>query len=673
MPFFLLGSFLLSSYIGKSIFEKEYPLLVILIISLLFLIVLSFKKGGKIFAILSLTFASCGLTLPKIIVNEPLKQINGNGIVYKIGDDYFLWRNASGRYYVEENDHEQEIGNILYILGETTDLKMTHYENRFDFGKYLEEIGVLAELKPQKIEIKYRNVFGINKRVKEFANNFQEPGNTFIRFLLLGRAGTKLGTELKKMNLFYIMSSSGLLFSSVIHLLEKVFSYFFEENKIRKISILISIFLFPFFIAKVSYWRSLLTRIARIFYEKKYQKKLPMFTFLPLLAFSFLICDFSLLFQSGFFWTFALSFYFHLIGPWKRRGGTFKTRFGNFILRSLILLPLFLSFNGSFFFSLLKNLFLLPLSSFLFLFIIPFFLFSCPARGIFEPLFSFTHDFIRYFVSPFPEIIVWKTGLLILVSFILISGLYFYLIRCRYSFLCPSFIVIFLVISSIIQPSKYLSGEVIFLDVGQGDAILIRNKEKATLIDTGGSRYFDLASETLIPAFRKRGILSLESVIITHDDFDHSGALDSLCEHFPVKEVIRTIDGSYSSAGIEFYNLNPGNFENENDNSLVLYFSFLGRDFLLMGDAGFAVENMILEKYPDLECDVLKVGHHGSNTSSSYDFLKEIKPKEAVISVGENNFYQHPHKDVLENLMELEITIRRTDLEGSIVYRDFVI
>lgn len=112
--------------------------------------------------------------------------------------------------------------------------------------------------------------------------------------------------------------------------------------------------------------------------------------------------------------------------------------------------------------------------------------------------------------------------------------------------------------------------------------------------------------------------------------------------------------------------LNTKEYDNENDNSNVIYTELDGYKFMFMGDAGIEKEKDILEKYNLSNIDVLKVGHHGSGTSSSKEFVKEIKPKYGVISVGKNNRYGHPNKEVLNNLSDSKIY--RTDQDGSIMF-----
>ena len=173
-----------------------------------------------------------------------------------------------------------------------------------------------------------------------------------------------------------------------------------------------------------------------------------------------------------------------------------------------------------------------------------------------------------------------------------------------------------------------------------------------------------------------------------HGDYDHMGEVINLVNDFKVDNVIFNC-GEYNNLEnelinvldkkhIEYYScikeLNVDNnklyflqtkeYDNENDNSNVVYFNYNNYKFLFMGDAGIKREKDILEKYNIEDINFLKVGHHGSKTSSSEEFINEINPKYSIISVGKNNRYGHPNKEVLENLKESKIY--RTDEDGSI-------
>ena len=110
--------------------------------------------------------------------------------------------------------------------------------------------------------------------------------------------------------------------------------------------------------------------------------------------------------------------------------------------------------------------------------------------------------------------------------------------------------------------------------------------------------------------------------------------------------------------------LNNKIYDNENDNSLVLYFEILGKKILLMGDAGVNVEKNILEEYNIKNIDILKVGHHGSKTSSNQCFIDKINPKYSIISVGRNNRYNHPNEEVIKRLENSKVY--RTDKDGTV-------
>lgn len=211
--------------------------------------------------------------------------------------------------------------------------------------------------------------------------------------------------------------------------------------------------------------------------------------------------------------------------------------------------------------------------------------------------------------------------------------------------------------------------EVHFIDVGQGDCTLIRNGSDAVLIDTGGSLYDDIASECLIPYFNRIGVFGLDTVLISHTDNDHAGALEGLISGFRVGEVIYAADvmGEFEAGGLTFADLNVLDVSDQNEASGIFFFDVRGTEFLVMGDATVASEKAMLSAFPDLSCDVLRIGHHGSLTSTSEELLDSLDPDLAVISVGKN-YYGHPNREILSRLDERGIPYWRTDLQGTLVY-----
>lgn len=253
-------------------------------------------------------------------------------------------------------------------------------------------------------------------------------------------------------------------------------------------------------------------------------------------------------------------------------------------------------------------------------------------------------------------------------------------------------------------------GEVTVLDVGQGDSIFIRlpfNKGNY-LIDTGGvmdfneeawrkrRKPFDPGEDIVVPFLKSKGVDRLDKLIITHGDWDHLGSAVKIVSLLPVDEVVfgktsgrketelelmqflqekgiqvtEVHRGLYWKEGeYSFYILAPEkNSRSGNNASLVIFTELGGYRWLFTGDLETDGEVELLSSYPNLSIDVLKVGHHGSRTSSSSGFLDQITPEVAIISVGRNNRFGHPHKEVLERLEERNIAIFRTDIHGAITF-----
>lgn len=261
--------------------------------------------------------------------------------------------------------------------------------------------------------------------------------------------------------------------------------------------------------------------------------------------------------------------------------------------------------------------------------------------------------------------------------------------------------ILLLIITIIIWKTyPYLRNETLiyFIDVGQGDSCLIvtPHNKKSILIDTGGkisfkeetwkkrSKEYKISTDTLIPFMRSIGVNKLNYVFLTHGDADHAGEFKDLSENFKIDKIYinkgeqnsiekkaknaKTIDfNNIEIDNIKIQSLNEQIYSNENDNSIVLFMKVENTKILLMGDASTKVESDILSNYNLETVDILKVGHHGSITSSKESFIKEINPKYSIISVGKNNRYGHPNKEVLTTLEKSKIY--RTDVNGSILFK----
>lgn len=209
------------------------------------------------------------------------------------------------------------------------------------------------------------------------------------------------------------------------------------------------------------------------------------------------------------------------------------------------------------------------------------------------------------------------------------------------------------------------NGSITMIDVGQGDCTLIRLpfNQGNILVDTGGNINYDIAENTIIPYLKAVGIHQLDYVYISHDDYDHSGALESLTQNFKIHQVINEYEEERKIGNISIRMLDHSS-TNDNDDSLVMVVDFKNFRMLMTGDISQDVENELIEKYPPMDIDILKVSHHGSQTSTSAKFLSWVHPSIAMIGVGKNNLYHHPSENVIQRLKRKGITILRTDQDG---------
>lgn len=205
-----------------------------------------------------------------------------------------------------------------------------------------------------------------------------------------------------------------------------------------------------------------------------------------------------------------------------------------------------------------------------------------------------------------------------------------------------------------------------FIDIGQGDAILIRQGTQSMLIDTGDTDSSN--RKKLLAYIENLGITTIDWLILTHPDADHIGGAADVINKFSVMRCIMP-DAEKSTATFTRLMDALEKSTDTNNYSAVLRLTYGTKRMIFSGDAERESEEEILKKYPasDLKCDLLKLGHHGSSTSSTDEYLDAISPSYAVISCGVGNKYGHPHKETMTKLSKRGITVYRTDTMGTVI------
>ena len=620
--------------------------------------------------------------------NPNSNYVIGKIIDYKVKENYTIINlNEIIVYYYDEFHYK--IGDIIKVEGVIKEIESNTNFNLFNYKKYMLSKRIIHKIESNKITLIKENkniLYEIKNKIKE-----RTEKHKYFGLFIIGE--NNLENEIKdsfKINgISHLFAISGMHITLFISILTFLLKKIIKNKKI--ILLLIILFLlFYMFITNysVSVVRaSLLTILINI--NKLYKLNI---STLKLLMYIFLIClsyNPYYIYQVGFVFTFLITFTLILFSKKIPSNYILKiliTSIISFIVSIPILINNFYSVN-----------FLSPLLNIIFIPFITFIIFPLTlVTFIFPSLICILDIFVN--ILEFLSINLSKIDLFIFtfkkvsIFFIILYYVIIYFTLNKILNKKYSYIFILLIILIIHHNINYLNNytKITILDVGQGDSSLIEleHNKGNILIDTGGNIYKDQTSNILIPYFKSIGINKINYLILTHGDFDHMGNAINLVNNFRIENVIfncgdfNDLEKKFievlNNKNIKYYAcinelnidkyklqfLNTGIYDDENTSSSVIYFNYNNYKFLFMGDASTKREKDIVEKYNLNNIDFLKVGHHGSNTSSGEDFISGINPKYSLISVGKNNRYGHPKKSVLDILVNSKIY--RTDLDGSI-------
>ncbi len=588
-----------------------------------------------------------------------------------------------------------KLGDKIKVEGEVSKPQNNTIPNIFNYKKYLKSRKIDNIIKANKITLIKENK-DIKFQIKNFLINHIEKYKT-CKYLKTFILGDNSDIEKDTINTYQINGISHLFAVSGMHLSLFATVLLVILKKVNeKIKYLIIILIFIFFSFLTNYSPSIL-RALILYILVTINKAFK----LNIKTIYLLIIDFILLllynpfyiYNIGFIFSFTISFSLilttHIINNYNNYFiKLFVTSLISFITSIPILINNFHEIN---LLTPVANIVFVPLVSFI---IFPMSLLTIiikPLDNIFLLLTNIleqtslivTEFKLNLILSHIPWYII---IIYYITIFVFIKGIY----KKQIIKIIP--LIVLIIIHTNIKYFKK-NTKVTTLDVGQGDSILVEFNKENVLIDTGGIRNSNssIIKNKTIPYLKSLGIKNINYLILTHGDYDHMGEAINLVNNFKVdkvifncgpyndleKELIKVLDKKrikYYSC-IKELNINKNKlqflqtkeYDNENDNSNVIITELGGYKFMFMGDASSTTEHEILSKYNLPDIDVLKVGHHGSKTSSSIEFIDEINPNYSIISVGKNNRYGHPNKEVLNNLEKSKIY--RTDEDGSIMFK----
>ena len=628
----------------------------------------------------------------KIPSNTNIYQ--GKVIAYKFKEDKLVLE-VKGKeriivnYYYKNNDKNKlfntiHLGDTITITGSFNKPDNNTIFNNFNYKEYLYNSRIYTIWSASNIQVIKSNSFIYKIKDFLYKRAYQMSNNDYYLTFILGDKSMLSENDYHNYQIngiSHLFSISGMHIGIILILL----NYILKKYKHKNIIIVLFLMLFIFLTnASPSVLRVVLFFVLNLL-NKHYSLYFNAIQLLIITGYILIIINPFIIYDIGFIYSFIITFSIMYYSNYIK---------GNYCLRLLKLsfitflfsLPVTALLNYEInITSILNNIILVPLVSFI---IFPLalitFIFS-----FLSPLFSlllFIFNIINnYLINLNILIIIPKMPIIVITIYYLVL----LLIKKVYSLIILLLLVLFNNSLPLIDNNLYIY----YLDVKQGDCALIvfPYQKNVTLIDTGGMVNNSYILDNNLRLLKSLGISKINNLIITHGDFDHMGEAINLVNNFKVdkvifncgeynnleKELIKVLDKKrikYYSCIKELnidknklYFLQTKEYDNENDNSNVIYTELNGYKFMFMGDASTTTENEIMNKYNLPNINVLKVGHHGSKTSSSEEFIHEINPKYSIISVGKNNRYGHPNKEALDNLKDTKIY--RTDQDGSIMFK----
>ena len=599
-----------------------------------------------------------------------------------------------GSYYFKNDEYKffkekVNIGSSVIVKGKLVSPKNNTVPYLFNYKKYLYNKRVYYTLKINSIKILNENsnpFIKLKNRVIKHVNSYKD--STYLYAFILGKTeliSDEVLTSYRENGISHLFALSGLhvsIFSSIL-------LFILKKLRFKEILNYVLIFIFLLLFSFITGFSPSILRATLLFFllsiNKVFYLNIRTLDILYLVFIILVIINPFIIYNLSFILSFTAAFFLIFSSDLLKGKNYFVSLFKVSLLSYFASLPLSIYYFGyTNLLGTILNLVFVPLVSFV---VFPLTLLTFIISKFYSIL-NITTNLLESLSLLFNKfkIIIYFPRINSIFVFIYLSILMLYI---KFKKKICLYLIIVLLIFFKIRPYIDNNTYIYYLDVGQGDSILVvtPHLNKTILIDTGGIVSFNenyksnIVKNKTIPFFRRIGINRVDYLFLTHGDYDHAGEASELLSNFCVKKVfinkgnINNIEKKINNKevltlknfvidNIKVNSLNNNVFNNENDDSTILLFNIYDYKFLFMGDASIKTEEYLLNNYILPNVDILKVGHHGSYTSTSTDFINVIKPKYSVISVGENNMYKHPNKSVLDILDNTKLF--RTDVDGTI-------
>lgn len=599
-----------------------------------------------------------------------------------------------GSYYFKNDEYnffkeKVNIGNSVIVKGKLVSPKNNTVPYLFNYKNYLYNKRVYYTLKIDSIKILNENsnpFIKLKNRVIKHVNSYKD--STYLYAFILGKTeliSDEVLTSYRENGISHLFALSGLhvsIFSSIL-------LFILKKLRFKEILNYVIIFIFLLLFSFITGFSPSILRATLLFFllgiNKVFYLNIRTLDILYLVFIILVIINPFIIYNLSFILSFTAAFFLIFSSDLLKDKNYFVSLFKVSLLSYFASLPLSIYYFGyTNLLGTILNLVFVPLVSFV---VFPLTLLTFIISKFYSIL-NITTNLLESLSLLFNKfkIIIYFPSINLIFVFIYLSILMLYI---KFKKKICLYLIMVLLIFFKIRPYMDNNTYIYYIDVGQGDSILVvtPHLNKTILIDTGGIVSFNenyksnIVKNKTIPLFRRIGINKVDYLFLTHGDYDHAGEANELLSNFCVKKVfinkgnINNIEKKINNKevlrlknfvidNIKVNSLNNNVFNNENDNSTILLFNIYDYKFLFMGDASIKTEEYLLNNYILPNVDILKVGHHGSYTSTSTDFINVIKPKYSVISVGENNMYKHPNKSVLDILDNTKLF--RTDVDGTI-------